>query len=387
VQVKKLEDKGALRLGPLSVASDLHIIQIDEYQLPALKASRLLHPFATARWDKHAKDDGRVKWDELDGELRTCMSLDEKNKYFVAVPYYGNLALLALERMDHPSTEPSPANPDELRTEEPTLAQLGMTSDDLRSWDDLRKAVLRPERGLFFDFSSKESDENFNCLFLEILLGFDARGFPDANGEDEGFGRWMDSDPFRKALRCFHDLCSSGNAPDRKVRIARKWYVTLSALEPAKGRYRIMPLPGNVALSGEWYLGVRAHCAVPEVGLRIIIDELTSREAESARLSMREHIGLPTVKEFYETKDRRMFFREGVAIDESVDLWALVTSARRRSEIHRYIQLQPLLAETLKEIAGLASFSDADMQRRIESLVSRTRTVLARSVPPGAPAA
>jgi len=132
-----------------------------------------------------------------------------------------------------------------------------------------------------------------------------------------------------------------------------------------------MPLPAGVAISGEWYLGVRAHSAVPEIGFRIIQDELTSRSAEFSRLW--DDIGLPVTAKFYDTKDLGAFFPRHFKVSERLKLGELLKTAYRRSNIHCYHLFAQVLARNLRQLLGTPN---PDISEVAEKLVHDTKLLL-----------
>jgi len=392
VSIEKLDGTtltDAVQLGALSAASDLHIMQIDEFQLPVLKSSRLLHPFKQSQWEvapaattanrragkrrrQHAEANTRLRLSDLDPKeiaritLKDPASSDRADDHVVAVPYYENIALLTLR----------------------TGSDL-VDASSLKSWSKLRKAAADAEKHLsakelFFDFS-QQMPENFSCLFLEMHAGFSGAQPTALEGEPafDALKRWIEADGFDDALDCFLGLCRRGYQAARQRRpalrvgmadsalVTRQWYLSLVGADTSESAYEVHPLPGNTSVSGEWYLGVWARSAVPDIGFQIILDELTSRKAEFARLQ--QHVGLPATTQFYERTGDGAFFPAKTSVSPHLNLRQLIRSARRRSDIPNYYLFSPVLAQHLQDALSLPK---ASVRETIKRLIDHTRIVL-----------
>ncbi|HEY5959035.1 MAG TPA: hypothetical protein VIV60_20890 [Polyangiaceae bacterium] len=406
----------AAQLGPLWAGSNLHILQIDEFQLPVLKGA-MLHPFRRSLFDRNAgsygniapaEDVGRIRWAELTDEVREMVTLPrparDGSDYVVAVPYYRNLGLLTVQLS--------------------TFAQKEVSATAFNSWRELCEAAQQYNSHrddgmpLFFEFS-RRVDEDYCCLFLEMLLGNAGGALPEASDGLGGLKEWISTDAFRVALGCFHVLGHPAYMKDRggqdvhvtaqnsdseelsiltgespshfenhrllvseptpvtgsrisaaSALITRQWYTNLSMATRLQVPYKVVPLPGGVSISGEWYLGVGAHSAVPELGFRIILDELTSRKAEFAR--MRLGIGLPVTAQFYRDHDADSFFPPHVEISKDLALSDLIRKAQRRSRIYQYHLLAPILSKHLQDLLGRET---PDFSQTVRRLVADTEVV------------
>jgi hypothetical protein len=268
----------------------------------------------------------------------------------VALPYYRNIGLLIVQK--HAL--------DEHLVEKKTL----------QSWPNLQKAAMR--RPGLFDFS-RRSDENFNCLFLEMILGLGKQQFPSIEGGFEALRAWVLSEAFEEALCCFQTVCAerpknvapagrSEGSPSPPL-ITRQWYTNLSPPKTEEAQYEVFALPGKVAISGEWYLGVWAHSAVPDIGFRLILDELTSRRGEFLRLQ--EGIGLPVRRKFYGKGLAKFFFPDEIEVSPELDLRKLVESAARRSGIYQYHLFAPVLSRHLHALLGPHKPSPKQIAKRL----------------------
>jgi len=362
VEVEKLDGTiltEAVKLGALSTASDLHIVQIDEFQLPVLKDAKLLHSFRSSAWDAtlNHEDSDRIPWKALDDGVRSRISYGE-GQHIVAVPYSANVGLLTVSKKQGSELQVS----------------------DLKTWQNLRRAAERFARksrnqDLFFDFS-KQTGENYNCLFLEMCLDNVDSDLPRAEEGIAGLRRWIESDAFARTLDCFHALCRPAHVikdakPAPSCSVARQWYLSLVASNRSQTDCRVHALPGTVAVSGEWYLGVWARSAVPDIGVRIILDELTSRKAEFTRLQ--DHVGLPTVSAFYDSKDATCFFPVHTQVDPGLNLGELIRTAKRRSEMFQYYRFAPILTRHLLD--SLES-ERLDLKGTVRRLMEHTKIVL-----------
>jgi hypothetical protein len=254
----------------------------------------------------------------------------------------------------------------------------------------LADRAQRWDEGVFFNFAKRPED--YNCIFFEIALSLAAhdrqrQALPKASIDPrESFDRlriWLRSEVFEEALGLFRTLCVRAHhrqneenddwkqgPPPWSAVITRQWFTALRywlGRAPAESReVKIVPLPSGISISGEWYLGVWAHSAVPEIGLKII-DSLISEVAQSERLAI--GIGLPIDNHLLDGDTSRFF--PGHSWAEGFNVKELVQQAYRRSHIFRYDLLQQPLSQHLR------NFLDAPPQ---ENLVRSTRDLLVATV-------
>ena len=390
-KVDRPELADAAQLGHLSIGSNLSIVQVDEHQLPALKLTAegrsMLQGFPIKLLER---------W--TDPAVRRCVILNEPGgsdgQSVVALPYYRNLGLLT-ERED-------------------------LLKDDSIFSDWLRLCEYGETHSFevpFFDFAKKPED--YNCLFFEIAQSLDEMrrrgrastsrpfavggeaghddlvattvpeggeisGFPGCAVDEEDsksrlFG-WIGGQPFEEALSLFYRLCAPSHrncrmgteeseaklnpAPWDSV-VSRQWYTSLLFClwsdRDRSQKLAVRTLPSRIALSGEWYLGLWAHSAVPEIGLNLI-ENLTSARAQTERLQA--GIGLPTFDELCKD-DRELFPGTNVRL-ENLRIGELLRGATRRSSIYRYDIVAPIIAEKLRNFLNAESLSGGIVKSTVE---------------------
>jgi KaiC/GvpD/RAD55 family RecA-like ATPase len=374
-----------MTLGANSVVDELQILQLDEFQITnfpqEVRGQPLLFQFDAAHWR------GNEEWNDFLPELVGHVS---SQNGFTAVPFYENFSLLAF-RSD--------------------LLEGGKPN----SWDDLEKKCIaweknEPDMGKIFFDCPRVSPENYNCLFLAILLSL----YPSKEQKAVGAGRlcerecvlraWLSDGRAVSAARIFRRLCrraylvakekksaearsrGTGSENTAKVQNGRDllaikvdtnavvwhhWYSTLNQMfsempSDACDKVKLSMLPGAISIAGEWYLGVPKYSAAPDVGLEII-KLLTSREADLDR--SRRGIGLPTRKSFWGTEDDTKI--ESV-VDFSPyssmklgDLRPLLRNAFRRSDIPCYEKFSRLLAYQLQRIIEIPEAGESELEQRI----------------------
>jgi hypothetical protein len=360
----------AMRLGSSSAVDELQVLQLDEFQVPNVancgSSIAALVRFPIQEWQVD-------EWcDFIERFVRPAVKNDQG---FVAVPLYENVSLLAFRK----------------EVGDVDLNSWAALADCCEAWE----ASHGGARELFFDFP-KLTDENYNCLFFEILMSLSA---PPRNGERIQLGGWLGLCEAREAARILRQLCrrahlidaspsnltagsSSEEAPfpkvDPKARVWRHWYSTLnqmlSKMRPAdRKRVVVTSLPGRVSTAGEWYVGIPAHSAAPDVGLKII-KLLTTRQSELERMS--KGVGLPTRSGFYSSDSSESPTPASISPYFSMDmgvLTQLVQGAFRRSCIDSYGDLGGILASNLKRILEIPKVNrqelDLAVQASFESVV------------------
>ena len=352
-----------------SSIDELQLCQIDEFQLPHARdvsSAASLHEFKKNEW--------REDWNEVLPRLQERCKTSQGS--FFAIPFFENVSLLAyrLKYTDSDGLEQIPA-----------VSNWSDLAEQCHQWDTLSKE----SDSLFFDFAGT-TEENYNCMFLEILLSL---AKPQAARGRCNLVAWLTSDEASKACLLYRKLCrrahlmKSGesysesernDSDDRSVRLSDKaivwrlWYSSANQLlarmsSNERDQIAMGPLPGNVTIAGEWYLAMPAYSSAHEIGLQII-DSLTDRHAELTRL--RGGIGLPTRSEFYgsETGDKLEAIKVSPYFSMNLQLLkSLVDHAFVRSSFTCYSQISSILASHLMMILELP---DANCEKDIEKGVS-----------------
>ena len=342
---------GMANLGALSAIDELQIWQVDEYQLPRLLGQRgdrrLLRSFPASRWGWPADNKARVEVPHSEGD-------------FAAVPFYNNVSMLALHH-DNRLADASRSSWEDIAS---------------ASWHHANSAKSQEKRGPYFG-CPLETDEDYNCFFLELLLG---TGIP-RSALVSSFDR-IAPDDLVHALALFQVLCHYQCAirpEDRAThcpRVARHWYTSFfdfSSRLPAEERqnFKLSALPTpkgepNVAVAGEWYLAIPVFSAAPLLGLEII-RALTTRDEELHR--MREGVGLPVSPDFYAPGGGLR--SEGLARIDARELQlvhSLLRQAFRRSDMNQYATLSPILASHLRLVASMKPANGPPERWKLENL-------------------
>ena len=356
-----------IQLGPFSSVWELQVVQLDEFQLPVLQGDGsgrpALHRFPVAMLKEWLAED-------IDSNLRDQVL---RGEYVTAVPYYRNVGVLTI-RAD---------GADQVSD----LLRRGSGGASNIRWADLAEMVdKRPaDAGLFFDFQ-KGTGEDLNVLFLEIALeqmalsGARQARLPD--GEEVTFLHWLDKPAVRSAFHILHTLCEpawrlkpDARCDPQSAVVTRQWFTNLlwsvseREREPFKG-IEVVPLPGHVGVSGDWYLAVPDHSAVPLVGLAII-KELTDRTAEIDRA--RRGLGLPTRSDFYR-RDMRITTQHDAF--KNVPFLDILKHAARRSTIKNYARLAPELTTCLEDVVALPRRHAGEIDNVVERLKAGIAVVL-----------
>lgn len=339
------------QLASASANDELQLLQLDEFQVPASESRSSLYRFRGSAWDRELWNDYFPRF------TRDVCSRQE----FSVLPLYQNVSVLAYRR-----------------------GQIG--DDSVRSWTALAEASRQWEEkngataGLFFEFP-QVTQENYNCLYLEILLSLCA---PPTEPSGCCFQEWLRRPEALEAAELFRTLCrraylrTPATHPGRRspqIRIEmstesvvwRTWYGTLNQMlskMPAGERLdiEVIPLPNRVSISGEWYLGVPSHSAAPDVALNLI-KFLTSREAELDRARL--GVGLPTRSTFYQSKDPSIRTKVSPFFSMEIDvLRNLVETAFARSSFDCYAQFAGVLAPHLQTIIEIGDGEDIHEQTR-----------------------
>ncbi len=282
-------------------------------------------------------------------------------KGFIGIPLYLNVGLLAARAED---------------------GRVSAVVDEV-SWDDLASMCEEwehrksDESQLFFDLT--HADENYNCLFLEIMLS--RRGLTTTGGRPQ-LGKWLLSDSTATAAKVLWRLCrrayhwrraadGTSRQDGRRLaspeaRVSRLWFSELGEVFPKLNATRLSVLPGELSVAGEWYLTVPAYSAAPDVALEMM-KVLTTVDSELNRL--KAGIGLPTRSTFYKSADN-------VGMSASVSqycpvnpdiLGRVVTSCFARSSLPQYRHSAPLLSECLKKLLELRNISSSQLDESVRS--------------------
>ncbi|MHB8521882.1 MAG: ATPase domain-containing protein [Limisphaerales bacterium] len=358
----------AVTLSPYSTVDELQILQLDEFQLPDLTTSpsgSFLHVFQKAEW-------GAVRWDAISPRLRGRTLRQDGT--FAAVPYYENLGLLAF-RSD--------------LCKEAEVADWAELAALCQAWETTGPGRDNP--GSAFFWFGTNIDENYNCLFFEMLLSLDSAPAALASQGLKGDGdcgiiRWLAGSNVERACLLMWRLCrrihmltcperprsqdgltgeqqaalaEAGKRRDeigRSASVWRHWFTSLSQMLhdmplDTQRLVKIRTLPGNKSVAGEWYLGIPAYSAAPDVGLEVL-RILTTREEELERF--RRGVGLPTREAFYlpEAQDQHAARIHGLSASS---IGSLLDKSFRRSWFDCYGKVSRIISFHLQTIIELDS--------------------------------
>ncbi|HEX6288064.1 MAG TPA: ATPase domain-containing protein [Herpetosiphonaceae bacterium] len=383
----------AMRLGSSSALNELQIVQWDEYQFSTSDhdpSQRLMfHTFPNKHWDDSewgevgADASGHVRWGHFVPRL-IRRNGDTVNTFFV-LPFYANIGLLAYRRDEQLDA---------------VVTSWERLADACDAWTQRQAEAARqsvegsdqPPHKPFFDFP-KGTSENYNCLFLEILLSLEKpepKAVPSLLKQLQGPVSIHASKIFRQLCRQSY-LAGGGNdlvrpttraadaTPNVNVAVTsdamvwRHWYTTLNQMLSGmelkdQQQIKVVPLPEQIAIAGDWYIGIPAYSAAPDVGLEVI-KFLTSRDAETERL--RKGVGLPTRQPFYADGS------DGHSIDTAISPYfsmsvdtvrTLVSEAYQRSDIRSYARLSSTLARCLQRIIEIPDDQSAYLDQRIKDI-------------------
>lgn len=373
--IERLFSGQASRLSAFSAIDELQVWQLDEFQAPG--GARPSESQEASLYKFPAKELGEGNYNaEFIERLRQRMGTSPR-----VFPYFVNIGLLAY-RIDRLG---------------------GNAADIVTSWTRLAETCKAWEKSnsetkVFFDFP-KESHENFNCLFFEILLSINQ---PNINPDMCGLIDWLVGDTSIEAYKVFWLLgrrsyqqylrqykTDSGSLSSRAKAVLqrvnpdavvwRHWYTTLnqmfmdlSASVDLK-KMAVCSLPQQITVAGEWYLAIPSYSTAPAVGLEII-RFLTSRHAEVDR--MQRGVGLPTRKEFYErTKSESQSAVISPYFSMQVDvLRDIVNKAFFRSKFGCYSTFSGVLAYHLKKILEITN--EQKLKGDIKNVLSDLREQL-----------
>jgi hypothetical protein len=351
---------------------EIEIVQLDEFEL----ASGAVHSFDITELDmsRHGTFDSQfLKKVVRPAPIRTGSDAGQVVDQFVGVPFYDNLSFLVHHRA--------------------RCAEANIDTTALSSWPAIAELCQQRPDTLVFDFP-QYSDQNFNCLFLEILQSLAPRDF---SGHQVAFDEWLsDKSLAVRALQTFHAVGNKAYKTHREkesqktkkqlakpharyrtrteAMIWRHWFSTFrdfysaSKVVDAK-QLEISSLPGETSTSGDWYLAVPLRSAAPGVALETI-KALTSPYAELSRFY--EGVGLPTRSKLFGPTNQAGTSLIAPQITQfgKFDLPVFATLRRlpiQRSLIRNYGAFSRVIAVTLKDLLE----QDAVNQAGLENLLSR----------------
>lgn len=398
----------------LSVISNLQIMQVDGFRLSHVhKDARLpkLHPLDLRDriWrgsKRHKKrSSASESQDEREEGLflpRFAERMRNPQKTLLAVPYYDNLSFMTYDREK--------------------LDKLGLSGEEL-DWPAIAEASQKvasdSKESVFFDFP-QSSDQNLNCLFLEILLSLTGKpleGFDQLQAELLG-------PTGLKAMMLFSEIASpcanmrknwEAQLSDRhrsqaaidyavsgRATVWRHWFTTYHQMMTFGG-YESKPatrgcteinfdniwlrsLPGLWTTSGEWFLCVPENSAVPAAGnsiIELLIDKASDRE----RFDL--GVGLPVRRDAY--SDRVRPSPPQPDDDESGESSPITSSAAeltldffdnlrrepklRRDKLPGYTLLSPFLANWLRRVLSTSSLKkEASVSKALSDVLERMLT-------------
>ena len=336
-----------------SAMDELQIVQIDEFQLAMFnRLSSMSHNVLHLLPNEKFKD---LKC------LRENSNMKSGHGGIFAVPFIENIGLLVFEN---------------------SCIDLKNDHEKLRNWQDI--CLLLKSKKLIFDFPL-ESDENYNCFYFEILLSFliedkdeqikflsnlNVCSLLSITNSDIGveaayYYRELTRVSYLKKNNIKEETTSTFSKTkkeatkadhsimkvDTKASMWRHWFTTLNQMlydkKTLANRITVLPLPGNVSIAGEWYLGIPSYSAATDVGIEFI-KQLTEKQTELNRF--RNGIGLPVRKSYYEKfADCEKSISNKFHMPTST-VKNLIENAFRRSTFKCYYEITAILASSLREI-------------------------------------
>jgi hypothetical protein len=327
----------------------LVICQLDEHCLPSFDEDPLLRRFASR---SRLLEDFDVPSIRVGGP---------SNGWSYVAPYYINPSVLAL-RCDLVDAE--------------AVTSWRSIISVCNAWQKVHPGAVA------FDFASSY-DEDFNCLFLEILVCVVERG----GTLESVYANWITLPEAVEAALMLRELCRPAHlarayegtripslmlAPEAIV--WRHWYSTFAELAlslPWDQRETVVvaPLPGGINLAGEWYLAVPRRSAALDYAIEIV-QELTKPAAELERLIC--GVGLPTRPSFYNVASPKVGDWRLAIGDLAINtpaLRSLIGNAILRSSFRSYASISVSLARHLRRIVELPEEEWGVMQDRIRAIL------------------
>ena len=370
-------------------SSRVQIIQIDECELDWGKNKGLRKlPLGTFEADlKSVKE-----------RLRNHVLLNDHS--IIAAPLYDNLSLLALQ-----------GNPSDY-------------TDHLGDWQQLADFVEGQQKDnntVVFDFP-KGTAENYNCLFLEILLSLirsaqqsadsktkqaakdlETRFFSQQVTQQQDITELLEHELAAKAAALFARLgraayryqLRQGRDEHRQsdsaslgryhvcesARIVRHWFTTLyqHIASGSGANYHVTHLPNGVSTSGAWFVGVLSRSRASDLA-DSIIKQLTSRLANIDRLN--QFVGLPVREDSYTIAGTDI--TKGVIPLKSLRpefFWSVSRKPIQRSGFKNYISISDVIAGNLIQLLSLNEESvlptiDEDAARCVANMRESIRMVM-----------
>ena len=362
-------------LGRSAAVDELQLVQLDEFQMPnvsgASDASIQLWPFSDDLWQDEC-------WGGMLDVLETRVR--RKGGSFIGLPFFCNIGMMAYR---HAEISKEAAD------------NWTLLAEQCDAWQK-----KNDDSQLFFDFPAG-TDENYNCLFWEILL---SRIESDRlRASDCALMRLLTTSEaieaaiiMRSLARRAHLRKQSDSKEDPTLRdrvstssealVWRHWYTTLNDMlaavdEKTRRQITVALLPKKVCVAGEWFVAIPQYSAAPGNGLDLI-RILTSTAAELDR--MVRGVGLPTRARFYYAEDKEPtsgvlspFFRL-----PKKEVGDRIQKAFRRSQFQCYSLLSGVLATHLKQILEVPDCSKDELREEtgsiLNSLVDTLRFVESR---------
>lgn len=350
-------DAGFLSLARRSAVDEVQVLQVDEFQIPG--APSCLTP-ADALFSVTLPPGGGPLQDRLPKLVDLVTQRDGLS--FVAVPFYLNISLLAIDL--------------------PRFSEIAGSAVPPQTWQELVRLADSwevgnpPDDELFFSCPIHESSpETYNCFFFEILHSLR----PPGASERQDIAQWFASPQAVQAGILFYRLCRREHAlrphsPARRAVVSRQWFNTLhqqlSEFSPAsRSDFAVGPLFGDITTAGEWYLSVPAYSAAPEIGMQLI-EAMTTADREIE--GVESGVGLPTRAAYY-TCDAQASVSRHFALSRG-EVHRLWSKGIRRSEFVMYHRSAAPISSHLVSILELPG---ADLPREVsevlENLVASLR--------------
>lgn len=351
-------------LGRSAAVDELHLLQLDEFQMPAVSSARdgsiQLRRFNDALWQE---DWWGGLLDVLEARVR------RRGSSFIGMPFFCNIGVLAY-RHAQVSAE--------------TVEDWKALAEKCDEWQGQNE-----EPALFFDFPAGVN-ENYNCLFWEILLA--EIGPKHLKADNCALVKLLTSDEAVEAaliMRCLarrahlqKQVGEKQEGAELRERMStsvealvwRHWYTTLNDMlaglrEKTRREIAVALLPKGGGVAGEWFVAIPQYSAAAENGLELI-RILTSREAELDR--MVRGVGLPTRAAFYYGEGARPasgvispFFRL-----KKREVGDRISGAFRRSQFQCYSLLAPVLATHLKQILEIPDCPAGELRGEVSDILA-----------------
>lgn len=396
----------------LSVINKLQIMQIDGF--------RLRKPLADAAFPRLYNLNSFGTFDDASSleispylERMQNRTRDHKGRV-IAVPYYDNLSFLVGNHEKLQSVE--------MNMEEITWEQIAEKSLSERSKNQNITTLNHP----FFDFP-QFTDENINCLFLEVLFSVIRNTDKLFYGIFDNFSQLRDSllgKPGRSAVALFYQIASpsflfhsrvnhseggisntSVSGPDRfyvssEATVWRHWFTTYNQMMAYGGigdkgiskpvshlencTIKLGALPGGWTTAGEWYLCVPEHSAVPGAGLSVI-NLLQNESADRERYDL--GVGLPVRTAAYEIENDDSNYPKCPSSHYlTLDFFKNLQSDPQicREKIPGYCALSPFLANWLRRLLCTTNYtqqsvSEDTLFKVLRGVLKRTKAVVEKA--------